>query len=279
MNATSQPPPGLSVIMIGRDEESFLTRTLPPLQQAADEIIFVDTGSSDRTPLLAADAGATVLERPWDDDFSAPKNLALQQAHYRWVLNVDCDEELLIEPHTATFLKEHTERVDIPAAIITIENITRDRRIIPQESMRLFRNDTRIRFDKPIHENVCDAVYESWPTVEIPKEPLRLRHHGYSSGDTKGKMERNIRILKRWVEQDPNTLFGHHKLGMNLSHTGQSKEALHHLEHAFELANNESDKGSIAILGDLLHTYLTLLLEQGMTDRAEAVKKTVESWK
>ncbi|MBF0125252.1 MAG: glycosyltransferase, partial [Magnetococcales bacterium] len=40
---------GLSVIMIGRDEEHFLPRTLPPLRRVADEIVFVDTGSSDRT--------------------------------------------------------------------------------------------------------------------------------------------------------------------------------------------------------------------------------------
>jgi hypothetical protein len=60
----------------------------------ADEIILVDTGSTDGTMELARAAGARVFERPWDDDFAAPRTLAASHARGRWVLQLDADERL-----------------------------------------------------------------------------------------------------------------------------------------------------------------------------------------
>ena len=86
--------PGLSVVMIGRNEEACLRQAIIPALQLADEVVFVDTGSTDSSAVLAEELGARVFFFAWCDDFSRAKNFAVEQARHAWILNMDCDESL-----------------------------------------------------------------------------------------------------------------------------------------------------------------------------------------
>jgi glycosyltransferase involved in cell wall biosynthesis len=92
-NAASVPMNRLSVTVITRDEEKDLPRALASVRHLADEIVVVDSGSTDRTCALARQAGARVLERAWTD-YSDQKNFAAAQATHDWILSLDADEEL-----------------------------------------------------------------------------------------------------------------------------------------------------------------------------------------
>jgi glycosyltransferase involved in cell wall biosynthesis len=84
----------ITLCIVARDEAEFLPECLESVQGVVDEMILVDTGSTDETPEIARRYGAVVLECPWSDDFSVPRNLALQHATGDWILVLDADERL-----------------------------------------------------------------------------------------------------------------------------------------------------------------------------------------
>ena len=90
-------PPLLSVAIITLNEETNLPRTLNSVHWA-DEVVVVDSGSTDRTVEIARSFGATVVRQAWQG-FAAQKNLAIAHCHGTWVLSLDADEELSPELH------------------------------------------------------------------------------------------------------------------------------------------------------------------------------------
>ena len=92
----------LSVCIITLNEEANIARTLPSVQSVADEIIVVDSGSTDATVSLARARGAKVFSEPWKG-FAAQKNSALAKASCDWVLSLDADEE--VSPELAANIK------------------------------------------------------------------------------------------------------------------------------------------------------------------------------
>ena len=88
----------ISACMIVKDEERDLPACLASLEDLADEIVVYDTGSSDRTRDIARQAGATVIEGHWDDDFGRARNAALAECTGRWILHIDADEVAHADP-------------------------------------------------------------------------------------------------------------------------------------------------------------------------------------
>jgi len=105
--------PRISLCLIARDEEAMLPDCLASARQAVDEIVLVDTGSTDRTMEIARAAGAKVVEMPWPGDFCPPRNLAVVHATGDWILQLDCDERLA--PGAARALRAEV-RCDGPVA-------------------------------------------------------------------------------------------------------------------------------------------------------------------
>src|SRR6516162_5244031 len=83
----------LSICIITLNEEANIARTLESVREIADEIIVVDSGSTDATLSLARERGAKVFSEPWKG-FAAQKNSALAKASGDWVLSLDADEEV-----------------------------------------------------------------------------------------------------------------------------------------------------------------------------------------
>ena len=86
----------LSVCLITHNEEANIARTLASVKALADEIIVVDSGSTDRTVAIAQSLGAKTFSEPWKG-FAAQKNSALAKATGDWVLSLDADEEVSAE--------------------------------------------------------------------------------------------------------------------------------------------------------------------------------------
>jgi glycosyltransferase involved in cell wall biosynthesis len=82
----------LTITLIVRNEEATLGRCLDSVRGLADEIVVVDTGSTDGTREIAASYGARLVDFAWCDDFAAARNESLRQATGRWVLWLDADE-------------------------------------------------------------------------------------------------------------------------------------------------------------------------------------------
>ena len=84
----------ISVCMIVKNEEAVLARCLDSLQQIADEIIIVDTGSTDRTKEIAALYTSRIYDFTWVHDFSAARNFAFSKATKDYIYSADADEVL-----------------------------------------------------------------------------------------------------------------------------------------------------------------------------------------
>jgi len=87
----------LSLSMIVRDEAERLVACLESVAGFVQEMVVLDTGSSDDTVAIARQQGATVHELPWPGDFAPARNAAMQLVHGDWVLVLDADEQLLPE--------------------------------------------------------------------------------------------------------------------------------------------------------------------------------------
>lgn len=189
----------LSACLIVRDEERFLDRCLASLRGHVDEICVLDTGSSDRTLEIARSHGAIVSCRPWDDDFSAARNASLDLATGDWILQIDADEELVPPAAGAwSVLRDPSAS----CALVELDLRGDEGRSERTWQPRLFRRDPRLRYRRPLHETVLDGLADAG--LPAPRRvPLLLIHHGYLGEvvASRGKIERNLRILRAWRDR------------------------------------------------------------------------------
>ena len=243
--------PLLSAALIVRDEAHHLGDCLASLHGVADEIVVVDTGSSDDSVTIARDHGAIVLEQPWADDFSAARNAGLERARGDWILYLDADERVRpVEPALVRGRLRHAPEVALRILLRPFVHATQ------YFEYRLWRNDPRIRFRGVMHERVLDAIHTvaaqdhrgiaDWPGLE-------LEHIGYE-GDQTRKHRRNLPLLQAQLEREPTNVYNWRHLAQVLTGLDRGAEAEAALLRAVELAREQdppSIEGSLA-WGDLV---------------------------
>lgn len=176
--------PILSVAIITKNEEANIGRTLASVQ-FADEIILVDTGSTDRTVEIARAANARVYEEPWQG-FSASKNSALAKCSASWILSLDADEELSpeLQGQIRTLLHSNppTDAYYLKRRNLFLGRWIKHGGFYPDPKLRLFRRAAanfagEPRFqDRPVHETIAfdgnastldfDLIHHAYPTLE-----------------------------------------------------------------------------------------------------------------
>jgi len=193
----------LSAPLIVRNEERFLPGCLQSLRDAVDEIIVVDTGSTDGTVEIAREFGARVHAFPWVDDFAAARNHALDLARGEWILYIDADER--VRPAGLSRLRA---RLEDPSHVGYQVLLHPRPGFTPYWELRLFRNDPLIRFEGVIHENIWPGVeaYRRAKGGRIGRSDVAFDHEGYE-GDQAHKHERNLPLLRRAVRKDPTRVF------------------------------------------------------------------------
>lgn len=193
----------LSACLIVRNEADCLTACLSSLQGLADEIIVVDTGSTDTSPQIAAAHGARVFAYRWQDDFGAARNYALKQARSEWILSIDADETLPEASRQALsrFLASEPAPARVQVRILSFDDQGEPQSVF--SIVRLFARRPEHRFLRSFHEYLED--------LGQPQSPLRfepeicLHHWGYTSqaAQGKGKIGRNQRLLQKLRLQEP----------------------------------------------------------------------------
>lgn len=246
----------LSVAMISRNEESVIGRALASVRPYVDEIVVVDTGSADSTMEIARQFDARVIERPWTDDFSEARNSALSSCRGNWILSVDCDEELLPTNSLGEFLKSLAADSAEIAYALPIHNTLTNGQVETHHVIRLFRNQSDIRFCGPIHESVSTSIQHLRPNSTVPIAPFALQHCGYESPEkNKNKVLRNTNILLKWVHDEPLNSYAWYKLGLTLRAAGAEK-ATACLFRSFELLVSHDDRHSFAFRDELIEHLL-----------------------
>ena len=195
--------PALSACLIVKNEEKFLDRCLGSLGGLVDEIVVVDTGSTDRTREIAAAHRARLDEFPWRDDFAAARNRALGLAHGEWILYIDADEH--VRPTSPDRLRSQLSEPGYVGHHVLLHSRPG---FTPYWEMRLFRNDPLIRFRGIIHENIWPGIqaYRARHGGKLGRSDLVLDHDGYER-DQDVKHRRNLPLLRKSLRRDPSKVF------------------------------------------------------------------------
>lgn len=197
----------ISACVITKNEEKNIGRWLNCMRVAADEMIVVDTGSTDKTCELARAAGARLYHFAWRDDFAAAKNYAIEQARGRWILFLDADE--YFTPATVgavrPLLRRLTPHHEVAGVLCRLTNIDLDdggRLSTASMQLRMFRNLRSLRYVGRIHE-ALDVPHNR--SIELTRE-VEIYHTGYSHSIIKAKLQRNRAMLEKRIAERGGTI-------------------------------------------------------------------------
>jgi glycosyltransferase involved in cell wall biosynthesis len=219
-------PIKVSLCMIVKNEAERLANCLKSVKGFADEIIVVDTGSSDRTVSIAKKFGAKIFKFDWCDDFAAARNYALEQAQGKWILVLDADE--ILEPSIIPVLQNAINNPEYLVINLNRSEIGSGRS--PYSLIaRLFSRQPEIYFTGFYHESIDDSVAElvqknAQKVVTIPQ--VAILHYGYKVEKIKQKQEFAQRLMTKQITAYPDDAYTHSKLGALYVEIGEVEKGL-----------------------------------------------------
>ncbi len=185
--------PLCSFNLIVRNEEDRLPGALDSIDAVADEIVLCDTGSTDKTLEIAEQYGVRVIHSEWRDDFSAPRNKAIEASTGRWIVWMDADDRLTVD--SISTLRELLCSEKQYAVAFLIENPIQNNSPFTFQQVRMFPRDLRIRFENRVHEQVMYSAKKAGiPFARCSR--VRFVHTGYhSSTELRRKLKRNLSLV------------------------------------------------------------------------------------
>ena len=195
--------PTLSLCMIVKNEEKFLPQCLESVKDVVDEMVIVDTGSTDRTVEIAERYGAQIYHHAWQNSFSEARNYGLQFATCDWIFQLDGDEELVREdiPLLWDALRSAHPRGDVNALFVAIYNDLSDQQQSKHYFQRIYRRG-KAHYKGIVHNQL---VYDGKPA---PTE-VRIRHYGYALGkeEMAKKQRRTGDLLRKQLDDNDGNTF------------------------------------------------------------------------
>lgn len=235
----------LALVMIVRNEEEKIERCLNSVSAYVDDIIVVDTGSTDSTVEAAKKSGARVFEYAWNDDFAEARNYALSLSSSKWNLILDADEYVVDfqMDHVRGFMESsgNIGRVQIVSETLVegekseVRNLIS--RLLPQG----------VRFQGRIHEQVTDNL----PRVKVP---ILIKHDGYMETN---KASRNIPLLLKECQDNPLNPYYYYQLGKEFKGISQLEECEQYLNKAYLLLNG-TERYAPNVVVDYLYTLIAM---------------------
>ncbi|NOZ55213.1 MAG: glycosyltransferase [Calditrichaeota bacterium] len=251
----------LSVCMIVKDAEQTLERAIRSVLPFADEVVVVDTGSSDRSVEIATRLGAKVGHFAWRDDFAAARNASLEMATGKWILWVDADD---VVPATEWPKLQELKFEEPDKAFMFI---LRNEGAAGEKcwQLRMFPNRSGVKFVFPVHEQVTPSLQELG--IPITTANVEIVHTGYSSEEVvREKKEKYLRYLLRYLETHPEDQLARYHVAFTYHTTGRQRQAVEEFrritsDRQFEAQNPRVYANALLYLG---RAYLEL----GETEQA-----------
>ena len=266
-------PVTVSAAMIVRNEERSLARCLEQLQHAVDEIVIVDTGSTDGTVEIAKRySKVRLFHSPWTDDFAAARNVSLQHVTSDWVICVDADDYLF---------KADCERIRLVAALYHRSKNPAMLRVgrfhswngeqfVDYNECRMFPMHYGIQYKGKAH------AYPSLPAGYAADEVysgavhIRFHHDGYEPEIVaeKDKLQTRLRQISVMLVEEPNNPIWWMFYGREIRLTGDDEKALEMLSKADQLAEHQPGFGRRQEIWMLL---ADLNMEKGELEQAREI--------
>lgn len=227
----------ISLTVIVKNEESNISRCLSSCEHIVDEIIVVDTGSTDNTVKIAKSLGAKIVYSPWENNFAKARNAGLEEATGKWILYLDADESLDFEDgyKLKEILESDIKDGEYEGFCLNLINVVNNQRTLNYGSLRVFRNRSHYRFRGRIHEQIFPSIGEMYPESSIHSLDVNFYHFGYDSNlnDIEKKKERNLAIFNSYEDEEKDGFF-YYNFANEYTRAGDAELALKYYKLAKE---------------------------------------------
>lgn len=218
----------ISLCMIVRNEERVLGDCLTSVQGMFQQVVIVDTGSTDRTVEIATEHGAEVYEIPWPDSFAAARNESLEHAKGKWIFWLDADDTM-DRPSLEAVLRAAVDAPrQVAGFVVPVRFVEEGQGAGTQvDHVKLFRNHPGVRFEGRIHEQILASLRRVGGEIVRLSGPIVL-HSGYDSspeGQSR-KRERDHHLLWFDLMDDPTHPFKLFNCGMTAHYNGNHRAAI-----------------------------------------------------
>jgi glycosyltransferase involved in cell wall biosynthesis len=215
--------------MIVKDEQKYLPDCLESVKDVADEIVIVDTGSSDNTIKIAEQFGAKVFNFKWIDDFAAARNFSLKHSTGDWILYLDADERL-----TESSIEEvkqiinSTENLAVQCLVDCIDNHNNKASVI--KYARLFKNHPELKFSGRVHEQIVESL--KGLNFKTQNSNIKILHLGYDipKAELEKKAVRNLTLLLKEFITKP-TIYGAFQIAQSYGVLDDSKNVIKYFDY------------------------------------------------
>ena len=202
----------ITACYIVKNEEKNLPISIASVQRAVDEIVVVDTGSTDQTKAVAQKFGAQLYDYKWQDDFAAARNFALEQLSSDWVIFLDADE--YFREDTAGNLRRLIEMqaFDTNLLLVLRQDVDAEGKTMMSLYVpRIFRIRDDLRYVGAIHEELRQQGEVVKGIVCVAAQDAVLMHMGYAGAMGPLKAQRNLTMLLREMEKstEPEHFYGY----------------------------------------------------------------------
>lgn len=266
----------VSLCMIVKNEGKYLGRCLGSVSDIVDEIIIVDTGSTDETVDIANSYGAKVAYFKWNQNFSDARNQSLDLATKDWILVLDADEYLRLEDKDkliAAFNDFSNEGYIIKT--LNFNGLDNNQTYITNLNQRIFKNNKNYRYKGAIHEQVT-CIDPSKQTGTFKILDVGFYHSGYLATvvKDKDKPNRNLEILKNVLKEDPTNTFTLFNLANEYSQLNELEEAFRLYDEAYHKENF-----SVGFMPKLVIFRLQCLINMNKINQAfEAIEEGLKAY-
>jgi glycosyltransferase involved in cell wall biosynthesis len=230
--------------MIVKNEEKYIKMCLENAMQLVDEVIIVDTGSTDKTKEIIKefDKNIKIIDYKWEDDFSKARNISIEDATGDWILILDADEKLLCDASKVRSILENTEADGYKIPLYNIMSTSMV--LYSAVYIKFFRNNKGYKYEGSIHEhvNIPNGMKDKY---SLEENICKVIHYGYLTSvvKDKNKTDRNLKILEKQLKENPDDPYVYYNIGVSYSVAGNYEKALEYFFGCNKRASKKSLTG------------------------------------
>lgn len=238
----------VSLCMIVKNEEKYLDKCLKSVQGKVDEIIIVDTGSTDRTIEIAQKYDAVISHFKWINDFAAARNFSINEAKSEYILILDADEYFDDNVNMQIDLAHEKDYYKL-----MIKNYHSKGQVLFHQNVRLFKSGIGLSYSGKLHEQL--NTYDEGANYIGVESDILIHHVGYLPEVIvdRGKKKRNYDIMVKELEENP-TGYSYFNMGTVYMHDEHYDKALDMFKKSYSLSKDKKYvKSLLALMGGCLH--------------------------
>lgn len=243
---------GISLCMIVKNEEDWIDGAVESVRSIVNEVIIVDTGSTDRTPDRVRALGAQAFESKWKDSFAEARNVSLSKAREPWILVLDADERIAAKDLSAITAATHRPAAD--GYHLIQRNYVFGNQVfgwtpnageyeegrsyagyVDNPLIRLFRNSPELQFQGAVHEIIDPNRLPGH--LKFGWIPAVIHHYGKVRGEERvaAKQRFYLALGLKKVEEEPANAKAYFDLGIQYQELGKHAEACACFDQAFAM--------------------------------------------